>query len=495
MRLLFDILSLFVPAVFLVLAAVINGQANQHLQKNGLGSFLREGISNGGDGPDSLHSQKGELDFYPVTMAGEVTMGVLATATLNSIMTGIETTLVFIAVAYNTAFWTLIIFGLRTCGSWLGTNFSVPLATTHLLRFCSSFTRAVILLMVDQLAKPYMRDRGILNDTQLSSAYSTDQYPSQLWRWTHTDTSTSDTKIRSREDSQGKLDGYIPLTLSPMRSTRNFQHENEDMAAFWSNKPCDLMTSGQMANIFAEPAAVRPRLPLYDISYSASLSEVSGNRDESIEELTQRSKIEVSKNRHVQKKNREIRRTNSPFPLLGVFDPQESRHTSDKEYEPRLLMSPRTRHKESVAKGEFVWLNRQSDSESDGVTIYDRFLVQKNVHRSLSAMPYSFAVTGEASEVSMETARRPGADTGVLLRMTNRERCRLTAANRRRLFGKHHNELPCERSKSDSDNELSIVLSSRDERMKRREEGKLRYLKKPPPNRLRLATYLHQSDK
>ncbi|RUS83857.1 hypothetical protein EGW08_008398 [Elysia chlorotica] len=486
MRLLFDILSLFVPAVFLVLAAIVNGKANQHLQKSGLGSLLRDNASSGRDGLDPINTQVGEFDFYPVTMAGEVTMGVLATVALNSSITGIETTLMLIAVAYNTAFWTLIIFGLRTCGSWLGTDFSVPLATTHLLRFCSSFTRAVILLMADQLARPYMRDRGILSDTQQSSSYSTDQYHSPKRRWTHTDTSTSDTKVRSREDSQGKVDGYIPLTLSSQHSTRNYQHINEDMAAFWSNEPCDLMTSTQMANNFSEPATMRHRLQLFDTSYTKDLSDV--NRNGSVGDLTQRSKSEVSKYKRVQKEKKEIRRTNQPVPLIGAFNPQNNRQNIDKETTPRVLLSPIPRPKERVKKSDFVWLNRLSDSESDGVTIYDRFLVKKNVCK-LNTMPYSFAISDDATEMIMEDARRSGADARVLVRMTNGESSRRSAAKRPtpRRSSVDRNELLVEHSVND----FGMVLSSRDERMRRREEGKLRYLKKPPPNRLRLTTYLY----
>ena len=424
-------------------------------------------------------------------------MGVLAATALDSSMTGIETTLALSAVAYTTAMWAVGIFGLRTYG-WTGTGFSIPLATTHLLVFCSSFTRAVILLMVDSLARPYMRERGLLDDTQPSSAYS--MYPSHspACRWTNTDTSTSDIKARSGDKSQENLDDYIPLTFSPVRSVPKYGRLDH-MAAFWSNKPCDMTASSQVLDLLAEPSPLGARLLLRDGPLSTGLCKDLRINDDNIEVLLKRSECKVSESRRIHSEKRENWRANQSFSLQGAHGSQKStsRH-QDAEVEPRVLLSSLARHKDSVTGGEFVWLNRLSgqSSESEGVTIYDRFLVGMNARRTNTpsrCLPNSDMNTDgtRRSSTDLENTRRAANGDG-----SNGQ----TVAKQRRQVAKHtknkdQNEESHERKRSHSDIELSLTLTAREERMSRRERGRLRYMKKPPPNRLRLATYIYKSEK
>ncbi|GFR64240.1 hypothetical protein ElyMa_001916600 [Elysia marginata] len=480
-RFLFDTLSLFVPAVFMIVAAFINGQANQHLQKRGIRSLPRDGNSNSRDAlaPISV-TQPCDLDAYSLAMAGEVTMGVLAAATLNSSMTGIETTLALIAVAYITALWTLAIFGLRTYGTWAGNNFSIPLATTHLLCFCSSFTRAVIFLMVDRLARPYMRERGFLDDAQPSSAYSTDLYQSLTRPRTQNNTSTSDTKVRASGDSQGKSSAYIPVTLPPIHTAHSIQEGG--LTAFWSNKPCELITSSQMLNIFAEPAAVRSRLLLYDGPRSADLSEDQSISNGNDEGLTKRSKQKASEGRRIYRDKTEQKQYKHTVPFLETFDYEEGRF-QDKEPEPCVLLPSPTKRKENMTKGNFVWLNRLNSTESEGVTIYDRFRIEKKSHR-MNKLPVGLSNRANKVQVSeAKRCQRSSADTGFVIRVSNGETCTTSraAVKKRRQFAKSNkpqNEMSCDQSRRSGATEMTTSLSGRGERRTSGEEGTSHSLKK-----------------
>ncbi|GFN94094.1 hypothetical protein PoB_002060000 [Plakobranchus ocellatus] len=486
-RLLFDSLSLFVPAVFLILAAVINGQANQYLQKHGVSSLQRNDITSDHEVFVPVYGQTMQLDCQTLKMAGEVTMGVLASFTLKSSMTGMETTLGFTAVAYSTALWTLSIFGLRVYGTWTASGFSLPLATTHLLRFSSGFTRAVIFVMVNHLARPYLRDRGFLDNSQLSSAYS-EQYRNSVWRWAQTDTSTSNSTVRTKEDSQVRPDSRVMQTPveSPMHKICD-----SDMAAFWSNKPCDEIMSDERINRRAESAFNKSILPIRNFLPEKSPKRDCRNSDDYAEVIIKNFENEEPKKRLCRREDGASRRLNKNFSILSAFGPQSNRQHHG-EVEAKISLSTSTRHKNSFTGGEFIWLNRLSDSESEGVVIYDRFLVEKTNHK-LSSLLFGLADKDMTDETDID-ARRQSEDTNIPIRVVNKVGS-VDGQRRRTISRQSKDESEAtskeKRSKSGSD----MTTASIDDQYSRREKGKARYPKEPPPGRLCGATYSYTHDK